>query len=44
MSVDRDILLEAVDEDAGNELYSEGARQYARRLADRVRNGEFDGN
>ena len=40
--IDRDLLLEALDDDAGNELYAEGARQYARRLADRIRDGEFD--
>lgn len=42
-SFDRDFLLEALDEDAENELYAAGAREYARRLADRVRDGEFDG-
>lgn len=42
--IDRDTLLEALDDDAENELYAAGAREYARRLADRVRNGEFDGN
>jgi predicted RNase H-like nuclease (RuvC/YqgF family) len=38
---DRELLLEALD-DAENELYAEGARRYARRLAERVRDGEFD--
>ena len=42
--IDRDLLLEALDDDAGNEIYAEGARRYARRLADRVRDGEFDGD
>lgn len=43
-TIDRDLLLEALDDDAGNELYAQGARMYARRLADRVRDGEFDRN
>lgn len=41
-SVFRDLLLGALDDDAGNELYAEGARRYAGRLADRIRDGEFD--
>ncbi|KAF5041372.1 hypothetical protein DSECCO2_523680 [anaerobic digester metagenome] len=40
--INRDTLLEALDDDAKNELYAEGARRYARRFADRVRDGEFD--
>lgn len=43
-SFNRDLLLEALDDDAANELYAQGARMYARRLADRVRDGEFDGD
>lgn len=43
-SIDRDTLLEALGDDAENELYAAGAREYARRLADRVRNGEFNGD
>lgn len=42
--IDRELLLEALDDDAENELYAEGARRYARRLAERVRDGEFDGD
>lgn len=40
--VDRDLLLEALDEDTDNQLYADGARQYARRFAERIREGEFD--
>lgn len=42
--IDRDLLLEALDDDAENELYAEGAQRYARQLAERVRDGEFDGD
>lgn len=42
--IDCDLLLEALDDDAENEIYAEGARRYARRLAERIRDGEFDGD
>ncbi|NLX49074.1 MAG: hypothetical protein GXY82_04210 [Methanospirillum sp.] len=42
--IDRELLLAALDDDAANEIYAEGARRYARRLAERVRDGEFDGD